>query len=170
MALIVETGAIVAGANSYIDVAFADAYLAITGNASVWAAATTEQKETALQYATRLIDQSFRFEGTKLGGLAWPRSRCWDLVEGSYVPANGIPDALKSATAEMALVCVSGNPEAASVGGVDASIISGVSVPDLSVTVSGVPSSSPLSSKAINLLRRFGWAPGGPGLVPVRRT
>lgn len=170
MALIVETGSVVAGANSYIDVAFADAYFVVTGNAS-WSAATQQQKENALQYSTRLVDQAFRFEGVKLGGLSWPRSRCWDRVEGSYVAANAIPDALKDATAEMALVCLTGNPEAgSSMGGVDASIISGLSVPDLSVSVSGVPSSSPLSPKVINLLRRFGWAPGGPGLVPVRRT
>jgi hypothetical protein len=55
VALIVEDGSIVAGAESYASVAYADIYFAnrpSNPNSIVWAALTVPQKEGALREAT----------------------------------------------------------------------------------------------------------------------
>lgn len=58
MALVVETGAGLANAESYASVAEADAYLAAVGNA-VWGPLITADKETALRRATRYMQGEY---------------------------------------------------------------------------------------------------------------
>lgn len=103
LTLTAETGTGSATANSYATVAqgnsYHDGHLYATG----WTGATTANKEAALVMATRLIDDSFQFEGSKTGdtqALEWPR---FDIIDrsGFLVQATTIPAALVNATAEL---------------------------------------------------------------------
>ena len=100
MAFTVEDGTIVAGANSYATLAFADAYFlerAVAG----WAGAD-DVKQAALVRATDYIEQRFseRFIGAAVEdtqSLSWPRVDAGDYAE------NEIPVKLQRATCEYAL-------------------------------------------------------------------
>ena len=61
MAFTVEDGTGVAGANSLVDVAFADEYFADRGN-TVWAALTEEQKQSALILASDYASTQYRYK------------------------------------------------------------------------------------------------------------
>jgi len=107
MALIVEDGTGVPGAESLASVAFADAYWAARTNrayAATWTAATTAAKEGALREATAYLnslDGSFR--GVRRGyvqGCVWPRT---DALDDARYPLPALPDALRAATAELAV-------------------------------------------------------------------
>ena len=116
MALIVEDGSNVPGAESYASVIYADAYHAARGKTD-WAELTTERKEQALRRSTDYMIQFYRprWEGyrTNTGqALDWPRS----LVEikdtnyiGSYIDTNSVPDEIKRACCELALISISGS-------------------------------------------------------------
>ena len=105
MAITVETGAVVTGANSYVTVAFADAYFAIDNNyATVWAALTTDGKEGKLKWATRILDQKVQWKGNKTtdtSALRWPRTGVFNR-DGIVVAVNEIPLQLQEVTCEMA--------------------------------------------------------------------
>lgn len=110
MALIVETGAIVEGANSYAAIADADAYHAERLNTE-WTAASTAQKTAALLNATVYLDGKYRnrWQGSRitvLQPLEWPRYGVTVGV-GYLVAATTIPDAIKYATCELALRALS---------------------------------------------------------------
>jgi hypothetical protein len=117
LSLIKETGAGLAEANAYADVADGDAYHAGHLYASAWAAATAEQKTVALVMATRLIDAEFQFYGTRTlpaQALQWPRAKCTDpdapsvpmtplmLMPSNYVRYDTVPKAVMDATCEVA--------------------------------------------------------------------
>lgn len=90
-----------ATANSYATVAEADAYLAVRGDTSTWTALTLGAKESKLQWAAIYLD-TLTFKGTRstsTQALQWPRIGVWDR-DGFEV--DGIPQALKTAQAEMA--------------------------------------------------------------------
>lgn len=102
MAFVVEDGTIVANANSYITTAFFDEYFADRG--VVVTALTTQQKQQACVRATDYIDKRFGklFRGdvsSSTQELEWPRIDAFDDDDYSI---NGIPKALKQATAEYA--------------------------------------------------------------------
>lgn len=106
MAFTVEDGTGLIDANAYVDVAYTDSYFLDRGNA-VWAAATTEEKETAIIKATDYIE--IRWGSLFLGraefpetpqALSFPRVNLHDR-NGYWV--SGIPSNLKKATAEYAL-------------------------------------------------------------------
>ena len=102
MAVIKEDGSIVANANSYADVADADAYQDDRGRAA-WAAATTEVKEAALVRATEYIEGRFalRFVGEPLGDvqtLSWPRSSAVYPRTGNAFPNDEVPADIVTAT------------------------------------------------------------------------
>lgn len=110
MALIVETGAVVPGAESYLSVADADVYFTNRGN-TVWSALTTAQKEQALRKATDYITSvySSRWKGVRTDPvhqvLDWPRANVPKV--GAYTPYymdfHTIPQELKNAEAELAV-------------------------------------------------------------------
>ena len=82
LTLVKETGAGLAGANAYADVADGDAYHEGHVAASAWTEATSTQKAAALVMATRLIDACWRFQGCRAvsgQALAWPRVSVVDL-------------------------------------------------------------------------------------------
>jgi len=105
MALTVEDGTVVAGADSYLSLAAADTYHSSHGSPTAWASATDPAKEAALRYATQWVDGKFQFLGSVADSdqvLDWPRQNVWD-DEGRSVAADIVPQRVKDATAEMAL-------------------------------------------------------------------
>lgn len=72
MALIVETGVGITGADSFASVAEADAFWAgRPSQGADWLALTTPRKEECLRDATDLISMRLT-SGTAIGGLPWP--------------------------------------------------------------------------------------------------
>ncbi len=107
MAIVVETGAIVAGANSYISVAGADSYFEARNNLT-WAALSDEDKEAALLYATSWIDSRYSWPGSIIADaqtLSWPRMGAYDADLRSISSAT-IPQAIIDAECEAALAHV----------------------------------------------------------------
>ena len=117
LTLIKETGAGLANANAYADVADGDAYHAGHLYASAWTAATSDQKAVALAMATRLIDAEYQFNGTRTTAgqaLQWPRAKCPEPdnahveisallpIPYDYVQYDTVPKAVVQATCEMA--------------------------------------------------------------------
>ena len=100
-----------ATANRYSTVAEADAYHANHLYATVWTSAVLAQKEAALIWATRLLDEQVDWCGeksTKDQALRWPR---WYVADrdGYDVGMTVIPGWLKNATAEMARHLLAGD-------------------------------------------------------------
>lgn len=106
MAIVVETGAGLANAESYCSVAFVDAYASSLGRDAVWTTKTETQKEQALREAMLTLDGWERsFLGCRVSevqALAWPRS--WVILDDGFsIAADAIPTELKKALAELAL-------------------------------------------------------------------
>lgn len=103
MALTIEDGTNVSGADSYLSVVDADTYHADRGN-STWTGTDTA-KEVALRRATVVLD-SYNWMGLRTNGrsqpLQWPRVSVWDK-EGLAILSNEIPQEIKDAVAEVAL-------------------------------------------------------------------
>ena len=115
MALIVEDGTVVAGAESYAAVADADLYHSNRANAA-WAALATPAKEAALRKATDYMLQMYRprWKGYRKDGsqaLDWPRTYVYleSFVHGAVgtfpflVPDTTVPIEVKNACCELAL-------------------------------------------------------------------
>ena len=130
MALIVEDGSVVAGANAFVSVSDADSYHALRGN-SDWTNADDDAKAAAIVKATFYLDR-LRWKGIKTGQanpLAWPRYgddvAGWNLMvlpaspymgvideDGYDVGTATVPDKVKQACSELALRYVQGaDPE-----------------------------------------------------------
>lgn len=90
-------------ADSYCDVAEADAYHAARGHNAEWEAADVAVKERHLKWATSLLDARFGWRGARAGAeqaLAWPRRGV--VLDGCPVAPDSIPRRVKSAVAEYA--------------------------------------------------------------------
>lgn len=117
MALTVEDGSIVAGADSYVTLAEYQAYAALYG----WTLAGTDAAdEVNLRIARRYLDNAYSWKGAKVQvdqPLAWPRYM-GDYVDGFIVPSDEIPDPIKNAQMEMAYLVQNGaDPYATITGG-----------------------------------------------------
>ena len=102
LTLIATAGA--SNANSYTTVEEADAYHEAHLYASTWTDASTANKEAALVWATRLLDEVCEWDGTKSTNeqaLRWPRGGATD-ADGVPFDVDEIPQELKHATAEFA--------------------------------------------------------------------
>ena len=107
MAIIVEDGTIVTGAESYCTVAFADEYHAKRGNAAWDLLDAVDQKEPALRKATDYLEQAFfsLWKGIRVEDgqpLSWPR-KCAYIDDYTLIDDNIVPEAVKRACAELAL-------------------------------------------------------------------
>lgn len=110
MTIIVEDGTLVAGAESFCTVAFADAYHQTRGNAAWDALDDIDDKEPALRKATDYMEQMYRmrwkgFRISSLQALSWPRADV-EVEDGPYrntVAINIVPKEVKNACAEFAL-------------------------------------------------------------------
>lgn len=113
MALIVENGTVVTGANTYVSQAYADSYFSIDEKFSAtWAAMSDADKETRLRWATRVLDQKVIWRGNKTvatSPLRWPRTGITDR-DGNAVGANSMPDQLLQATCELAKFLATADP------------------------------------------------------------
>ncbi len=92
------------GANAFIDASYFDDYHTLRGNAAA-TGSTTDAKEVAIVKATDYINTRWRYRGSKISDLAFPRE-C--AVDSSGDTVVGIPLAVKQATAEYALEALSG--------------------------------------------------------------
>ena len=102
--IVVETGSASATANSYASIADGDAYHATHLYASAWHQVGNAQKEKALIWATRLLDEQVSWDGHKLErdqALQWPRNGVID--RGNFlIDSNVIPQIIKDAVSELA--------------------------------------------------------------------
>jgi len=107
MAFTVQTdNGVTAGANAYLSVAEFDSYHGDRGN-DVSGLSSTD-KEQAIVKATDYLDLRYVFVGDRLNlgqSTEWPRI---DAVDSSYHTRTGIPDEVKEATAEVALLSANG--------------------------------------------------------------
>jgi hypothetical protein len=90
-------------ADSYCDVAEADAYHASRGHNDVWAAADVAEKERHLKWATSVLDARCGWRGARASAeqaLAWPRRGV--VLDGCPLADTAIPRQLKHAVAEYA--------------------------------------------------------------------
>lgn len=112
MALTVEDGSVVSGADSYLSVDDADVYFSKHSSPVEWTEATTAQKEAALRYATQWLDINFTWESdiySTAQTLDWPRVAFYDDDDRTIGGVNNMPQALLDATAEMALEYLKGS-------------------------------------------------------------
>lgn len=103
----VEDGTGLTDSNSYVSVDFADAYFSARGVSS-WALLETVAKEQSLIRATDYVDSIFQWNGKKLASeqaLRFPRAGLVDY-EGNDV--EGIPNCLKQAVCDAALLISEG--------------------------------------------------------------
>lgn len=109
MALSIEDGTIIAGAESYVSAAECTTYHAARGNAA-WTG-TDAVKEAALLKAAQYLDGHYcnRFKGSKYQPLdqtmQWPRVGVF--IDGHLLDAYTIPQRLKDAQCELALIALS---------------------------------------------------------------
>jgi hypothetical protein len=115
MALVVEDGTGLSGANAYVDVAFVTTYLSLRGDAD-WADLDTVDQEAAIVRATYALDYQYRdawkgIRKTATQARAWPRIKTKDdlttlLVddEGYDIANDTVPVAVQNACAEVAKI------------------------------------------------------------------
>lgn len=107
MTFTVEDGTVITGANSYVEVAYADTYHSDRG-ATSWAALTTQQKQTALIKATDYLEQQYAgmwigYAVEKLQPLSWPRTYADPDYYGVNDISGEVPALVKQATCILAL-------------------------------------------------------------------
>lgn len=111
MALIVEDGSMVTGAESYASVVYANGYFIGIGN-ETWSDLDLSAKEQALRLATQYIQNEYFsvWQGVKrqhTQALDWPRENVLIFGSGSLVANNIIPIELKNACCILALKAAS---------------------------------------------------------------
>lgn len=118
--LVLEDGTGVANANSFVDVAFADAYHLTRFN-DQWSG-TDEAKKSALVVAADYMKSRFNYRGIKTHldtgqSLPFPRRGICD-ADGQEYDRFAVPDPVQEAQAELALVaiCSGGSIEPAILG------------------------------------------------------
>lgn len=142
--LVVEDGTGLSTANSYATAANGDTYHDKHYYATDWTGATTSNKEKALMMATRLIDDSYQFKGTKkvyTSALQWPREAAidpdrrdvvyspLDNILGPYFDSTTIPQILKDATCELARMLITADRTTDPLGqGMDVLSVAGISI------------------------------------------
>lgn len=110
MALVVEDGTALSGAESYLSVADLDLYAASHG--LDLSGKTTEEKEIALRHGSEYLDGQYgaRWTGarrTRTQGLQWPRVGGVDQ-DGFALAEDEMPTEIRNATAELAVLALAG--------------------------------------------------------------
>jgi hypothetical protein len=104
LVLVKEDGSGLSNANSYADASDGDSYHEGHLYATAWTTADAANKAAALVMATRMLDDYFDWQGTKISdaqALEFPRYDVKDR-SGWLIPAATIPQALINATCEYA--------------------------------------------------------------------
>lgn len=174
---IVEDGTVVADANSYATIAFADSYFLNRGNAPEWSGATVAAKQAALRRATFYIDDIYLgyWRGravSSLQELSWPRSGVVDSRSGISHTSAEVPNRVKRATCEVAFRVITGvslQPDIEAGGGGVSSSSFSVGPISFNESFSGVQGTAPrfpvVDSQLVGLLSML----PGSGLVRVTR-
>lgn len=108
MALVLEDGTGVVGANSYATEDMTDVYFDDRGNATWTGSTDSDAKEAALVRATAALDMIYRgrYPGTRVDrrdqALEWPRTNATD-VNGELIAIDEVPIEVRNATMELAL-------------------------------------------------------------------
>lgn len=105
--MIVEDGTGLNNANSYVESGYADDYFSVRSN-DFWSNLEEEKKESCLIRATDYIDSAFKWLGTKKTqeqALKFPRK---DLIDTDGYSVDDIPNVLKMAVCECALLISKG--------------------------------------------------------------
>lgn len=111
--MIPEDGTGLPDANSYCDLAFADAFATARGY-DLWMGQSPTLKEKYLVQAADYIDRNYRFKGQRTTtGQALSFPRAWiprqdvstfiETVEYPYYPSDEVPDKVKRAAVEYAM-------------------------------------------------------------------
>lgn len=161
MPLIVENGTLPAGANSYADLAEADAYHAARLT-EAWAGAVTQaQKEAALIRASDWLNRKVMWSGRKasrLQRMAWPRL---GVVTGDGgIPADEVPAQVVDACCELAGFFVEQDYLAPLERGGD---IASLGVDVISVAYKGTAPAETVFPSLSGLLEGLGTVRGGKG-------
>lgn len=109
--VVVETGAGLADADSYLSVAEAIQYHTARGNVAWLRLTTLEARDIALRRATDYLRQTYgtRWRGERVSSrqrLDWPRTGV--CADGFDVPSDSVPEAVRHACAELALRVLQG--------------------------------------------------------------
>ncbi len=103
--LIVETGLLVANANTFVTTADADTYWA-NRNRAEWADLEPAAKQAALIIAAQFLEHNYKFVGSRVNSdqaLCWPRYIPYGLdADDRWVKNNVIPQRVKDAQVELA--------------------------------------------------------------------
>lgn len=107
MALIVEDGTIVSGAEAYVSVSDADTYNNSYVGSATWLAAASTDKEISLRRATQYLDVTYgsSYVGVRVSetqDLLWPREFA-EYPDGIIIERTSIPIELKRACMELAI-------------------------------------------------------------------
>jgi len=185
--IIVETGAGIPNANSYVDLAYANDYHEAVLYKTKWTdEASPEEKTRALIGAARMIDQSFKFKGVKANDtytMEWPRvyaentegngTRYWfggGWAGGLYWGSATIPERLKQAQAELAgaLLAKDRTAEWDALGIKSVGLGQGAVSVDFTDDAAAV-GAQPFPPTVLDLLSPLGWPRSGSAQAEVRR-
>lgn len=166
MALVIETGTGVAGANSYATVAEARAYALARG---LTLPAADGAVESALVLACDLLE-SFRFKGNKTSEanpLEWPRTGVYVGAATEPLAVDAIPAKLKQAQCQLAAESANGT-ELQPTGSGREVVKEKVDVIEVEYAKAGSGSVTPEFNKAEALLAAYLETGGAFGLTVVR--
>ena len=126
MALDTSVGTLTA--NSYVTVMEADEYHSTRLHNEQWTAAEESDKERALLWATRMLDNGVKFAGRRYGlyeeqSLQWPRYRAFDS-NGYYIENDIVPKQVKDAQCELAWLLLQSDRTSPSTGAATSSLSS----------------------------------------------
>lgn len=152
--------------NSYCLLVEANAYHAQTLNASAWTAASDANKEIALQWATRILDEQVEWVGEIASAdqaLRWPRFDVYTR-DNILLDSDSIPTFLKNATAELAkqLLASDRTAESSSVG------IAELTVDVVRIVFDKNEQKAVLPPSVYNMVKAYGMANDGAGFSMAR--
>jgi hypothetical protein len=105
MAITLDATAAGASSNAYCTLAEAETYMESRLHKASWTAATDANKNAAIAWATRILDEELDWDGSiysSTQSLRWPRIGVYTR-DGYAISDSTIPQFLKNATAEFAL-------------------------------------------------------------------
>lgn len=161
MALVVEDGTIVSGADSYVSLAEAETYVtSFTSSSTDWSVLLDPAKEVLLRRAFQHLET--RYAGRWSGDVRdWDQPNSWPRIgatraDNRFICESEIPTELKNAQVEFALALSKGqDPDATQEAGSGAKSSESLSVGPISISDSFAGSNNqlPVVTKGVRLLR-----------------
>lgn len=138
--------------DSFVTLAEAESYQANRLHNAAWASASDPDKEAALKWATRLLDNQ-KWVGRRVDeeqALRWPRYDVYDQDD-FYVDSASIPQFLKNATSELAYLLVIADRTAES--GTDG--FKKIKVGSIELEIDSIDRIRPISSAVWNMIAPY---------------